>query len=135
MTAPQGTTLSAMDPGVATAGSDDTLIIGECPFAGTVTSVSFTPDAAITGAATNTRAIRIINRGQAGSGNTIVAELQFDNGVNATAGDEKAIPLSATAGNLVVAEGDILALFSDAVGTGQADPGGLVQVTINRTYA
>jgi hypothetical protein len=134
MTAPHGQTLSVIDPGFATA-TDDTITIGEAPFAGTVTSVTFTPDAAITGAASNHRALRLINKGAAGAGTTIIAELAFDNGVNAVAFDEKAITLSATPASLVVAEGDVLALFSEAVGTGLADPGGTVQVTINRTYA
>ena len=58
-----------------------------------------------------------------------------DNGVNATAFDEKAITLSATAENLEVVAGDVLALFSEAVGSGLADPGGTIQVTINRSYA
>ena len=130
---PFGHTITAIDPGFATA-TDDTIVIGEAPFDGTVAAVTYTPDAAITGAATNHRAIRVRNKGQGGAGTTIVAELAFDDGVNATAGDETAITLSGTAANLVVAAGDILALESEAVGTGLAAPGGLVQVTINRTY-
>ncbi len=118
--------------GAATA-VDDTVMLGEAPFAGTVTEVTYTPDTGITGANTNTRRVALINRGQSGAGTTVVAELQFDSGVNSTAGDEKTIPLSGTAGNLVLAAGDILAWFSDAVGTGIADAGGLVQVSISRS--
>lgn len=129
--APHVQTISAIDPGFATS-TDDTIMIGEVPFAGTVTGVTFTPDATITGAATNHRALRLVNRGQDGAGTDVVAELAFDNGVNATAGDEKAITLSGTAANLEVEAGDVLALFSEAVGTGLADPGGLVQVSISR---
>jgi hypothetical protein len=120
-------------PGMATAGTDDTIILSEVPFAGTVTSVTYTPDAAITGAATNHRAVRLINRGAAGTGTTVIAELAFDNGVNAVAGDELTIPLSAVAGATTVAAGDILSWFSDAILTGIADPGGLVQVEISRS--
>lgn len=130
--APHVTVLTGVDPGVATAGVDDSFIIGVCPVAGNVTAVTYTPDTAITGAATNHRAIRVRNRGQAGAGTTVVAELAFDAGVNAVAFDEKAITLSATPANLVVAEGDVLELFSDAVGTGLADPGGTVKVSISR---
>lgn len=118
--------------GAATA-VDDTIILGEAPFAGTVTEVTYTPDTGITGANTNTRRVALINRGQAGAGTTVVAELQFDAGVSSTTGDEKTIPLSGTAANLVLADGDILAWFSDAVGTGIADAGGLVQVKISRS--
>lgn len=132
-TAPLTTVLQGVDPGVGTAGNDDSFIIGTAPFAGTVTSVTYTPEAAITGAATNHRAIRVRNRGAAGSGTTVVAELAFDNGVNAAAFDEKTIPLSGTAANLTVAAGDVLELFSDAIGTGIADPGGIVRVTISRS--
>lgn len=130
--APFTTVLQGVTPGVAT-GTDDSFVIGTCPFAGTVTSVTYTPEAAITGANTNTRAIRVRNRGAAGAGSTVVAEIQFDTGVNATAFDEKVVPLSGTAGNLVVAQDDVLELFSDAVGTGQADPGGTVKVALSRT--
>src|SRR5205814_6832744 len=115
--------------------TDDSTVVGRAPFDGTVSSVTYAPDAAITGANTNTRAVRLRNRGQAGSGTTVIAELQFDSGVNAAVFDERVIPLSATAGNLVVADGDILEWFSDAIGTGQLDPGGLVRITIARTYA
>lgn len=132
-TAPYLHRIEAIVPGMATAGTDDSVTLGRAPFAGTVSSVTYTPDAAITGAATNTRAVRLRNRGQAGAGTTIVAELQFDSGVNAAAFDEKVIPLSGTAANLVVAEGDILEWFSDAVGTGLADPGGLARVEISRS--
>lgn len=122
-------------PGMATAGTDDTVILDRAPFAGTVTAVTYAADSAITGANTNTRRVALINRGQAGAGTTVVAELQFDSGVNATAGDEKALTLSVVAGATTVAAGDILAWFSDAVGTGQADPGGLVSVSLQRAYA
>jgi hypothetical protein len=117
---------------VATA-IDASVVIAEAPAAGVVNSVTYTPNAAITGANTNTRAVRLRNRGQAGAGTTVIAELQFNSGVNATSMDEKVITLSATAADLVVAEGDVLEWFSDAVGTGLADPGGLVQVAIGRT--
>lgn len=133
MAAPNLRTIEAVLPGVATAGNDDSTTLGEAPFNGTVTDVTYTPDAAITGAATNHRAIRVRNRGQAGSGTTVIAELAFDAGVNATAFDEKTIPLSATPANLTVAEGDVLEAFSDAIGTGIVDPGGRLAVTISRT--
>ena len=121
-------------PGMATAGTDDTQIVGKAPFDGTVTAVTYTPDTAITGANTNTRRVALINRGQAGAGTTVIAELQFDSGVNATAGDEKALTLSVVAGATTVVQGDVLAWFSDAVATGIADPGGLVAVSIQRAY-
>lgn len=119
-------------PAVGTAATDST-DLADAPFAGTVTGVTFTPDAAITGANTNTRLVELVNGGQAGAGTTVVASLQFNSGVNAVQHDEKVITLSGTPANLVVAEGDVLFWRSTAVGTGLADPGGLVEVTISRS--
>ncbi|TXS08237.1 hypothetical protein EAO71_37185 [Streptomyces sp. ms191] len=120
-------------PAVSTAGNDDDTVLGQAPFACTVTSVQYVPEAAITGAATNNRTVSLVNKGQAGSGSTSVASLAFDNGINATANDEKTITLSGTAANLVLAAGDTLQWRSIHVGTGITDPGGVVRVTISRT--
>jgi hypothetical protein len=106
-------------------------MIGEVSENSDVVSASYIPNAAITGANTNTRRLRVINRGQDGTGTTVVAELQFNAGVNAAAGDERALTLQA-AGTLELATGDVLALESAAVGTGIADPGGVVQVVAGR---
>lgn len=122
---------SAALPAVAQA-TDSDVAVFVAPFDCTVTAVTYTPNATITGANTNTRALRLRNKGLTGAGSTVVAELQFDSGVNATAYDEKAIPLSGTPANLSLAAGDVLALFSDSVGTGLADPGGLLRVSVAR---
>jgi hypothetical protein len=120
-------------PAVGTAGNDATTVLFQAPFACTVTGVNFIPAAAITGANTNTRAVSLVNKGQAGSGSTSVATLQFDSGVNATAFDEKAITLSGTAANLVLAAGDTIIWTSVHVGTGITDPGGLLAVSLSRS--
>ncbi len=105
--------------------------IGRAAFAGDVTSVSYTPNANIAGVNTNTRRLRLINRGQDGNGATVIAELQFNAGVNANDFDETALPI--TVANDNVAQGDILSLESAAIGTGLADPGGLLRVEISRS--
>lgn len=116
------------------AGSDLESNIAEAEFAGTVTSVTYTPDAVLTGANTESRTIVLVNKGAAGAGTTVVATKAFVSGVNAAVDDETAITLSATAANLVVASGDILAWQSTHVGaTGLADPGGLAAVEITRS--
>lgn len=102
------------------------------PFAGTITAVAVVASAAITGAATNTRKLALVNKGQSGSGSTEVAAIQFNGGINAAAFDDTALTLSGTTANRSVAEGDVLALASTAVGTGIADPGGLLLVTVSR---
>ncbi|MFF1547150.1 hypothetical protein [Streptomyces sp. NPDC058291] len=117
---------------VATAGNDLDSVVSQAPFDCTVTKVEFVPAAAITGANTNTRSVTLFNKGQGGAGTTTVATLQFDSGVNASASDEKAITLSGTPANLVLAAGDTLLWRSLHVGTGITDPGGLVRVTVTR---
>jgi hypothetical protein len=122
-------------PAVSTAGNDQSTEVAVCEYNGTVTAVSYTPDATITGAATNNRTFNLVDKGQTGVGATVVATLNFGNGTNAPAADEKAITLSGTAANLVVASGDVLEWQSVHVGTGITDPGGLVRITIDRTYS
>ena len=113
-------------------GSDATVPIGAAPFAGVVTSVTVTPPSKLTGANTNSRTLKLINKGQAGEGTTVVAEKAFISGVNANAADETALALSGTASKLEVAEGDVLALESLHVGEGLADPGCEVTVKVSR---
>lgn len=133
--APLVHTIQETVPGQATAGTDDAWNIGRAPFAGTVTAVTYTPEAAITEDASNFRLFSLINKGQAGAGSTSIATYSTDADVDGTmaADDEASLTLSGTAANLVVAEGDILEWNSDAQGTGVADPGGLVKVLISRS--
>lgn len=130
-THPAKQTASQAFPNLAAAASD-TYAAFRAPHAGTVTAVTYTPDATITGAATNNRAVSLINKGQDGNGTTVVASLTFDNGVNADDYDEKTITLSAVAGATDVAAGDILAWSTASAGTGIADPGGIVKVEFTR---
>jgi len=132
--APLSHQISVREEGAATA-VDDTFALGRAPFAGSVSRVTFASDAAITGANTNTRRLSLMNRGQDGTGTTEIAAIQFNAGVNAPAFDEVVLPLSGTPANLNVNEGDILAFFSDSIGTGIADPGGLVTVDLSRSTA
>jgi hypothetical protein len=115
--------------------ADLTTLVAIAPEAGTITSVTYTPSAAITGAASPaSRTFTLTNRGQAGLGTTVAATLAMVAGVNGVAYDEKPITLSGTAANLVVAAGDVLTFESTHVGgTGLVDPGGLVAVEITRS--
>lgn len=108
----------------------------KAPFAGRVTAASVITAAGITGANTDSRTIQLFNRGQAGSGTTLVASKAFTSGVNTTADDETALTLSATAADLVVAEGDVLELVSLHVGsTGLAGPEFTAFITFQRALA
>lgn len=104
----------------------------QAPFDGVLESAAFIPNAAITGAATNNRKQALVNKGASGAGTTEMAAVTYDNGVNGTAFDSKALTNSATAANLEVVAGDVLAWASTAPGTGLADPGGLLRVVIRR---
>lgn len=131
--APKTTRLQVVAPPL-TILQNSTPTVGEVPENGVVSSVSYTPNTAITGAnSPASRSLILFNRGQTGVGTTEVARLDLVTGVNIAADDEKALTLSATAANLVVAAGDILEFQSNAVGgTGLVDPGGLLQVELSR---
>lgn len=131
-TAPYVQVLTFAAPAVSTAGNDDDIAAAVAPFDCTVTAVTYIPESGVTGAATNNRTISVVNKGQAGAGSTSVASLTFSNGTNATAYDETAVTLSGTAANLDLASGDVLQWRSVHNGTGIADPGGLVRVTVTR---
>lgn len=132
MSAPLVRVIEESVPAAATAVADDT-VLAQSPYAGTVTAVQYVPEAAITGAATNNRAVSLVNKGQAGTGTTVVATLTFGSGTNATANNEVSLTLSSTAADLVVAEGDTLQWRSIVNGSGLADPGGIARVTISRS--
>jgi len=132
--APLTRTFQFAAPAVGTAGNDDTAPAFIAPFACTVTAVEFVAKSTLTGAATNYRSHSLVNKGAAGAGTTVVATLAYDStGVVATALDAKALTLSATAANLVLAEGDVLQWKSDHTASGLADPGGIVRVTVSRS--
>jgi hypothetical protein len=112
-------------------GSDAEISVGAAPFAGSVTSVTYTPVSKITGANTNSRTLKLINVGASGEGTTVVAELALVSGVNALSLDETALTLG-EAKKMAVAAGDVLAFKSEHVGEGLADIGGEVTVKVAR---
>lgn len=117
----------------AGAAVDTQSLLGEAPFAGTVTRAGYIATAAVTGANTNTRTLQVTNRGQAGSGTTAVASYALTSGNNLVADDEKDLTLSGTPANLVVAAGDVLGFDSVHAASGLADPGGAAFIEITRS--
>lgn len=116
------------------AGADFVAVICTAPFAGTLSAASYIADTTLTGANTDSRTLNIHNRGQAGSGTTVMATKAFTSGVNATQYDETTLTLTSTAADLIVAEGDVISVQSLHVGgTGLADPGGTVVITLTRS--
>ena len=130
--APLITSLSVTVPGVAV-GATDSFAIGRAPVGGTVTGVSYLPDAASTGDAANKRVYTLVNKGASGAGTTVIGTLDLIAGVNLVAFDEKPFTLSVVANATTVAEGDVLAFVSTFAGTGLVDSGGTVKVDISRT--
>ena len=130
--APHVSTIKLTVPAVSAAATA-TAAATECPYAGTVTAVTYTPVANITGDNTNTRTFTLVNKGADGNGTTVIATRAMTTGVNATDFNEDALTLSVVAGATTVAEGDILAWVSTHAASGLADPGGLVQIDVSRT--
>jgi len=90
-------------------------------------------NAAIVGADTNSRTLNVLNGGASGVGTTNMATLALVASVGLTAHVPGALVLSGTAANLVVAAGDIVEFQSVHAGTGIADPGGTVYLTLSRS--
>ena len=117
------------EPQVAAATATSSFAIFTAPQKGRVLRVSITPDAAATGDNTNSKNLNLVNKGAAGAGTTEVGNLDLVTGVDLVAFDEKEIPLNATYANGVdMAEGDVLALQVEKVGTGVAVGPARVQV-------
>jgi hypothetical protein len=129
---PFSRTVNTQAGAVGTAGNDLDTVLYVVPEDGVVTAVTYTTPTAITGANTNSRTVSVINKGAAGSGSTSVASLALTSGVNTVAFVPKTITVSGTAANLNVTAGDVLVFNSLHVGTGIADTGGLVRVSIDR---
>lgn len=123
--------LQATVPAQATAATAQDLVIGEASHAGVVREVTVIPEAAVTAQATNFRTLRVVNKGQGGAGTAVVASLPLDTAGadNLVAFDEKTIPLSGTAVDLNVAEGDVLVADETIAGTGLAHGGYTIKVT------
>lgn len=131
MTAPLERKEDATIPALGAAVAGDQ-VVAEAPFAGTVTAVTFTPEATITGDNTNTRTLALHNKGASGAGATVIATLAFTTGNNGVVFDEKAFVLSGVANAVNVNESDILAVVETVAGTGLANPGGRIEVTMAR---
>jgi hypothetical protein len=115
-------------------GADALFISNPARYAGIVTAVEYYPRGAIAATDTNTRRLRVYNRGAAGAGTKQVAEKTYNVAGGALATKQKNnLTLSVTPADLVVAAGDVFEFASDKVGTGLADPGGTCIVVISRS--
>lgn len=122
------TAFSFAAPAVGTAGNDLNTNAFVAPFAGNITAVSYVPITTLTGANTNTRSVTLSNLTRT----LVPATIQYNSGVNATLGVANAVTLG-NAANVAVLAGDVFQWQSTHVGSGLADPGGMVSVTITPT--
>jgi hypothetical protein len=121
-------------PVASTGAGADASGLTVAPFAGTLSAASIISLTTLTGANTESRTLQVFNRGQAGSGTTLMASKAFTSGVNATAEDETSLTLSVTAADLVVAAGDVVEVKSLHVGaTGLAGTQFLGRLGFTRT--
>lgn len=127
-------TIEATIPAQGTANAAQDQVIDKAPYDAIVTAVSIIPEAALTGHATNFRTFRVVNKGQAGAGSTVIASFATDTPTtdDLVAFDEKAIPLSATAGNLKVLKGDVIVTDETVASAGVAHSGYRVVVAYQR---
>lgn len=116
-------------PAVA-GGANANSIVVQAPVDGVLDSVNYYPDTAITGANTDSRTVSVVNLTNSSA---LMATLAYISGVNTVVGTPSVIALSGTAANLNVTAGDVLQFTSVHIGTGIADPGGLLVITLGTT--
>jgi hypothetical protein len=99
------------------------------PFAGRVTKVDWVPKAAVTANGTNFVALNVRNRGNLGTGTTLVATRSYA-ATNSVAFKPETLTLNATPANLKVAAGDSLTVERIVTASGVATPAGTVIIWI-----
>lgn len=108
--------------------------LGEVRGAWTVGEISIVSEAALTAADATARTLTVYNRGQSGSGTTVVGTLVTNTATgNWAANDKKTFTLSATPGALNLADGDALECVETVASTGTAR--GNCQLSIYGTHA
>lgn len=117
-------------PGQATADTENTWSLMRAPCDLTVTKITETFDAAVSGAATDNFAHDYRNEGTGGAGTTslLAATKTYTSGVDATAQVPVDLSLSTTDGALDVDEGEVISLVRTTPGTGLAEPSALISI-------
>jgi hypothetical protein len=108
-------------------------LVGIARFAGILVEASYYPHSALAGAADNTRRHRVYNRKADASGTAVMADLQYNAGVDLVAKVKKPLTVSPVTADKTVAAGDVIEFNSAHVGTGLADPGGLLVLKFDRS--
>lgn len=126
----QAQVLVAVAPALAAGAASALYEVGNSSRAGAIVRAAYIPNAAVNGAATNSRTLNVLNGGAQGTGAVSAASLPLVAGTNLQANVENPITLSGTQANLNTAPGDAIQWQSALVGTGLADPGGIVVITL-----
>jgi hypothetical protein len=121
-------TIAKADLPVTIAAGVPATTLGEVRGKYTITEVNIVAEAAMTGATATARTLTVYNRGQAGAGTTVVASLAFIDTVDLVANDKKALTLTATAADLLVADGDVLECVETVASTGTVRPEAVLTV-------
>ena len=125
-------TIRSTIPGVALGSSEDRAIWCN-PFdaRAKVVACRVLPDAAHTGADTNNMKLGLVNKEKLGVGPVVVAPLKaYTSGVDLVAFKPDTIPVSTTAADVIIDEGEVLAFSKDEDGTGLASPDLVVEVDV-----
>lgn len=92
-----------------------------------ITSVVYTPDAAVTGNDTNNFIFQCRNKGTDGTGTTGVTSAKtYDTGTDIAAFDQDTLTLSTTAADTDIDDGEVVAINRTVSGSGLTSPQGIV---------
>jgi len=106
----------------ATAGTADEYPAFRAPYAAKVTAVRYVPETAITADGTNYSTLSAENKGTDGTGTDEICSFAFDTATtdDVAAFDEKALTLTSTAADLLLAAGEVVSVKKAVDGTGIA---------------
>ena len=121
---------ASWDTAIAVSSATDFIVIGRAPFRSNVVGAYFIPAVTVTGSATDNRELEIRNRGSAGTGTTVAAEITYTGSVVATAYIDNVVTVTGTAADFAVAEGDVLVVYRGTNGDGSLFPAGQVVVEL-----
>lgn len=125
--APQTVVLRFQQDPQATATNTTVGNAGIAPFACTLTGAVYVPSAGVTHSASNYRTWAVVDKA---SGDTMAS--LASNTADFASDVAESFTLSGTATNLNIAAGDVIEVNSSVTGTGVADPGGVIEVTLSK---
>lgn len=127
--------LRANFPSIATTGAAEVTLIA--PFAGRLSAATFVGASNLAASDTNYLTFTVVNRGNSNAAMLAATDAnttKATGGTALTAHAKRTLTLNGTAGNLVVAAGDVISVIATATGTlAGAVAGGSVELTLTPT--